>query len=63
MIGLLMFIIYYLFQIVGIITRHNLTHEFLVAKLRQHYITIWSDSGRPAVLPVQTLFSQVLSLC
>lgn len=31
------------FQIVGIITRHNLTQEFLVAKLRQHYITIWSD--------------------
>lgn len=29
-----------LFQIVGIITRHNLTHEFLVAKLRQHYITV-----------------------
>ncbi|XP_044068744.1 chloride transport protein 6 isoform X2 [Siniperca chuatsi] len=27
-------------EIVGIITRHNLTHEFLVAKLRQHYITI-----------------------
>lgn len=34
------FIIYHLFQIVGIITRHNLTHEFLVAKLRQHYITV-----------------------
>lgn len=29
------------FQIVGIITRHNLTHEYLMAKLRQHYITIW----------------------
>uniref|UniRef100_A0A8D0AM74 Chloride channel protein n=1 Tax=Sander lucioperca TaxID=283035 RepID=A0A8D0AM74_SANLU len=27
-------------EIVGIITRHNLTHEFLVAKLRQHCITI-----------------------
>ncbi|KAM9752562.1 H(+)/Cl(-) exchange transporter 6 isoform 2-T2 [Menidia menidia] len=27
-------------EIVGIITRHNLTHEFLQAKLRQHYITI-----------------------
>ncbi|XP_030640364.1 chloride transport protein 6 [Chanos chanos] len=27
-------------EIVGIITRHNLTHEFLKAKLRQHYITI-----------------------
>uniref|UniRef100_A0A8B9K5K8 Chloride channel protein n=1 Tax=Astyanax mexicanus TaxID=7994 RepID=A0A8B9K5K8_ASTMX len=27
-------------EIVGIITRHNLTHEFLMAKLRQHYITI-----------------------
>uniref|UniRef100_A0A3P9IGY5 Chloride channel protein n=1 Tax=Oryzias latipes TaxID=8090 RepID=A0A3P9IGY5_ORYLA len=27
-------------EIVGIITRHNLTHEFLVTKLRQHYITI-----------------------
>ncbi|XP_028849119.1 chloride transport protein 6 isoform X2 [Denticeps clupeoides] len=27
-------------EIVGIITRHNLTHEFLVSKLRQHYITI-----------------------
>uniref|UniRef100_A0A665UM87 Chloride channel protein n=1 Tax=Echeneis naucrates TaxID=173247 RepID=A0A665UM87_ECHNA len=27
-------------EIVGIITRHNLTHEFLVAKLRQHYITV-----------------------
>uniref|UniRef100_A0A673I4J5 Chloride channel protein n=1 Tax=Sinocyclocheilus rhinocerous TaxID=307959 RepID=A0A673I4J5_9TELE len=27
-------------EIVGIITRHNLTYEFLVAKLRQHYITI-----------------------
>ncbi|XP_034029023.1 chloride transport protein 6 [Thalassophryne amazonica] len=27
-------------EIVGIITRHNLTHEFLVAKLRQHYISI-----------------------
>lgn len=27
-------------EIVGIITRHNLTHDFLVAKLRQHYITI-----------------------
>uniref|UniRef100_A0A8C4RZV9 Chloride channel protein n=1 Tax=Erpetoichthys calabaricus TaxID=27687 RepID=A0A8C4RZV9_ERPCA len=26
-------------EIVGIITRHNLTHEFLLAKLRQHYIT------------------------
>ncbi|XP_060930215.1 H(+)/Cl(-) exchange transporter 6 [Limanda limanda] len=26
-------------EIVGIITRHNLTHEFLAAKLRQHYIT------------------------
>ncbi|XP_008316728.1 chloride transport protein 6 isoform X1 [Cynoglossus semilaevis] len=26
-------------EIVGIITRHNLTHEFLVAKLRQHYMT------------------------
>lgn len=30
------------FQIVGIVTRHNLTHEFLVAKLRQHYVTIWA---------------------
>uniref|UniRef100_UPI003AB00B3B H(+)/Cl(-) exchange transporter 6 isoform X2 n=1 Tax=Centroberyx gerrardi TaxID=166262 RepID=UPI003AB00B3B len=27
-------------EIVGIITRHNLTHEFLQAKLRQHYITV-----------------------
>uniref|UniRef100_A0A3Q3M3B4 Chloride channel protein n=1 Tax=Mastacembelus armatus TaxID=205130 RepID=A0A3Q3M3B4_9TELE len=27
-------------EIVGIITRHNLTHEFLMAKLRQHYITV-----------------------
>uniref|UniRef100_A0A3Q1GHB2 Chloride channel protein n=1 Tax=Acanthochromis polyacanthus TaxID=80966 RepID=A0A3Q1GHB2_9TELE len=27
-------------EIVGIITRHNLTHEFLEAKLRQHYVTI-----------------------
>uniref|UniRef100_A0AAY5KF55 Chloride channel protein n=1 Tax=Esox lucius TaxID=8010 RepID=A0AAY5KF55_ESOLU len=27
-------------EIVGIITRHNLTHEFLLAKLRQHYITL-----------------------
>ncbi|RXM96401.1 Chloride transport protein 6 [Acipenser ruthenus] len=27
-------------EIVGIITRHNLTHEFLLAKLRQHCITI-----------------------
>lgn len=27
-------------EIVGIITRHNLTHEYLMAKLRQHYITI-----------------------
>uniref|UniRef100_A0A3Q4BVB0 Chloride channel protein n=1 Tax=Mola mola TaxID=94237 RepID=A0A3Q4BVB0_MOLML len=27
-------------EIVGIITRHNLTHKFLVNKLRQHYITI-----------------------
>ncbi|XP_054652776.1 H(+)/Cl(-) exchange transporter 6 isoform X2 [Dunckerocampus dactyliophorus] len=27
-------------EIVGIITRHNLTHEFLMAKLRQHYVTI-----------------------
>ncbi|KAG9332823.1 hypothetical protein JZ751_014922, partial [Albula glossodonta] len=27
-------------EIVGIITRHNLTHEFLLAKLRQHSITI-----------------------
>ncbi|XP_053480506.1 H(+)/Cl(-) exchange transporter 6 isoform X1 [Ictalurus furcatus] len=27
-------------EIVGIITRHNLTHEFLMAKLRQHSITI-----------------------
>lgn len=27
-------------ELVGIITRHNLTHEFLMAKLRQHYITI-----------------------
>lgn len=27
-------------EMVGIITRHNLTHEFLMAKLRQHYITI-----------------------
>uniref|UniRef100_A0A8C5E1P8 Chloride channel protein n=1 Tax=Gouania willdenowi TaxID=441366 RepID=A0A8C5E1P8_GOUWI len=27
-------------EIVGIITRHNLTHEYLVAKLRQHSITI-----------------------
>ncbi|XP_029580338.1 chloride transport protein 6 [Salmo trutta] len=27
-------------EIVGIITRHNLTHEFLLGKLRQHYITI-----------------------
>ncbi|XP_076845067.1 H(+)/Cl(-) exchange transporter 6 [Brachyhypopomus gauderio] len=27
-------------EIVGIITRHNLTHEFLMTKLRQHYITI-----------------------
>ncbi|XP_071396707.1 H(+)/Cl(-) exchange transporter 6 isoform X3 [Centroberyx affinis] len=27
-------------EIVGIITRHNLTHEFLLAKLRQHYITV-----------------------
>ncbi|MBN3317962.1 CLCN6 protein, partial [Atractosteus spatula] len=26
--------------IVGIITRHNLTQEFLLAKLRQHYITM-----------------------
>uniref|UniRef100_A0A8C5SCV3 Chloride channel protein n=1 Tax=Laticauda laticaudata TaxID=8630 RepID=A0A8C5SCV3_LATLA len=27
-------------EIVGIITRHNLTHEFLQARLRQHYHTI-----------------------
>lgn len=27
-------------QIVGIITRHNLTHEFLLAKLRQHHIRV-----------------------
>ncbi|XP_034057974.1 chloride transport protein 6-like [Gymnodraco acuticeps] len=27
-------------EIVGIITRHNLTHEFLVAKLRQHSISV-----------------------
>ncbi|XP_053706204.1 H(+)/Cl(-) exchange transporter 6 isoform X1 [Synchiropus splendidus] len=27
-------------EIVGIITRHNLTHEFLMAKLRQHHVTI-----------------------
>ncbi|XP_061829246.2 H(+)/Cl(-) exchange transporter 6 isoform X1 [Nerophis lumbriciformis] len=27
-------------EMVGIITRHNLTHEFLLAKLRQHSITI-----------------------
>ncbi|XP_042738954.1 chloride transport protein 6 isoform X2 [Lagopus leucura] len=27
-------------EIVGIITRHNLTHEFLQARLRQHYQTI-----------------------
>ncbi|XP_056897636.1 H(+)/Cl(-) exchange transporter 6 [Takifugu flavidus] len=27
-------------EIVGIITRHNLTHEFLVAKLRQHHIRV-----------------------
>ncbi|XP_015192529.1 H(+)/Cl(-) exchange transporter 6 isoform X1 [Lepisosteus oculatus] len=27
-------------EIVGIITRHNLTQEFLLAKLRQHYITM-----------------------
>ncbi|XP_053547441.1 H(+)/Cl(-) exchange transporter 6 [Bombina bombina] len=26
-------------EIVGIITRHNLTHEFLQARLRQHYMT------------------------
>ncbi|XP_018426778.1 PREDICTED: chloride transport protein 6 [Nanorana parkeri] len=26
-------------HIVGIITRHNLTHEFLQARLRQHYMT------------------------
>ncbi|ROL48848.1 Chloride transport protein 6 [Anabarilius grahami] len=32
--------IVFITPIVGIITRHNLTHEFLVAKLRQHYITI-----------------------
>lgn len=33
------------FQIVGIITRHNLTHEYLMAKLRQHYITIWRPTA------------------
>uniref|UniRef100_H3BYC3 Chloride channel protein n=1 Tax=Tetraodon nigroviridis TaxID=99883 RepID=H3BYC3_TETNG len=27
-------------EIVGIITRHNLTHEFLLAKLRQHHIRV-----------------------
>ncbi|XP_061458027.1 H(+)/Cl(-) exchange transporter 6 isoform X2 [Rhineura floridana] len=27
-------------EIVGVITRHNLTHEFLQARLRQHYQTI-----------------------
>ncbi|NXE37240.1 CLCN6 protein, partial [Ptilorrhoa leucosticta] len=27
-------------EVVGIITRHNLTHEFLQARLRQHYQTI-----------------------
>nr|XP_020637813.1 chloride transport protein 6 [Pogona vitticeps] len=27
-------------EIVGIITRHNLTHEFLQARLRQHYQTL-----------------------
>lgn len=32
---------FFLFKIVGIITRHNLTHEFLQARLRQHYQTIW----------------------
>lgn len=31
----------FFFKIVGIITRHNLTHEFLQARLRQHYQTIW----------------------
>ncbi|KAK2105940.1 hypothetical protein P7K49_015454 [Saguinus oedipus] len=30
----------HLFLIVGIITRHNLTYEFLQARLRQHYQTI-----------------------
>ncbi|XP_068602750.1 H(+)/Cl(-) exchange transporter 6 [Brachionichthys hirsutus] len=27
-------------EIVGIITRHDLTHEYLMAKLRQHHITV-----------------------
>ena len=35
------FPLFFLFKIVGIITRHNLTHEFLQARLRQHYQTIW----------------------
>nr|XP_060615152.1 taste receptor type 1 member 2-like [Anolis sagrei ordinatus] len=31
---------FYPWQIVGIITRHNLTHEYLQARLRQHYQTL-----------------------
>lgn len=37
----LSFLFFFPFKIVGIITRHNLTHEFLQARLRQHYQTIW----------------------
>lgn len=38
---IIFFPFFFLFKIVGIITRHNLTHEFLQARLRQHYQTIW----------------------
>ncbi len=48
------FFICNVFQIVGIITRHNLTHEFLVAKLRQHYITIWIDLWLHDIQPTKT---------
>lgn len=51
------------FQIVGIITRHNLTHEFLVAKLRQHYITIWRNVVAPpcSAWPLSLCFGLSLS--
>lgn len=49
--------LFFLFKVVGIITRHNLTHEFLQARLRQHYQTIWCPC------PTVSVASSLLQAC
>lgn len=55
----------FFFKIVGIITRHNLTHEFLQARLRQHYQTIWCPCPPPLSvwLPPSSKPAHALAFC